>query len=289
TAYRLRHLRELPAVPGAQDARRRVQRALRPAKAPPPAHGARHVTEARVSPEELVASHTAERDRQAAAPGRAGDDERVEPVDRGLVHEAKDFVDVVEQLQPRHANRLMVRAEVPRSLLGLCRLVSPLLVEADRDGTDTRVDLGRERGQGARVDAAGQEESQGNVGDEQQADRLAQGLGELRYGGVSREGIRALGEPDLPVAAVSLLAPRPVEGEGGARCEEMDPFDEGVVAAYHPLREKALERRRRERPGHQIAPGREQGTQLRGEEEPAAGRPGPVEGLDTEAVSAKPD
>ena len=142
------------------DARKQSTTATRrPGRSSARAHG--HVAKAAVAAEQLVASRARQGDREAGVAHRTADEVRVQSVDGGLI-EARERVgklpseDLLGQPQlvvlgvqrPRH------RARVPRLVIGG-------LVEADVERPD-RACAGThgERGNGARVDSAGQEDAE---------------------------------------------------------------------------------------------------------------------------------
>src|SRR5262249_49557259 len=113
------------------------------------------------------------------------------------------------------AGELLRRVFGPQSLRGQRRprrLVEALLQEADRERSERLLVPGGERGDGGRVDAAGEEDAHRHVGDQPLRDRLVEQIEELLpgVGGRVRQRRRYLPVPAQPEAA--LVEDRHVRG-----------------------------------------------------------------------------
>ena len=158
---------------------------------------------------------------------------------------------------------------------GVGRLIEAGVLKADGEGVDRSVvQLRHVVGNGAGVDAPAQEEAQGHVGDQPQADRLPQ---EVIEAGQDLLLVFLAGKAgwDVPVAAYGDVAVA-MEGQAVAGGQLMNPLEDGSWRR-HVLVGEVLVQGVKVDLSPDVGVG-QQRLQLRGEDE-AAGRDGVVEGL----------
>ena len=177
-----------------------------PGQPPEPGHGgkraetappARHVDEARIAGQKLIAAKPGDRDLEASLACRFRDEPRVDAVDRGLVHGLENCREIVQELALSDTPHDVVRPIALGDQCGKRRLVlirAAELLEGQRDGADVALArVPHQTEQRAGIDARRKKYAHLDIGKKMRA----HAIGHRRAHNIGQFGRReaALGDP----------------------------------------------------------------------------------------------
>jgi hypothetical protein len=261
----------------------------------PPAgpQGTGDVDVARVAAEQLVPARPGEGDGHPGLPGCPAHEVGVDPVEGGLIDGREGVGELLlEGLLREHDVRVAALEDFGH-LPGVAALVIGGQVEADGEGVHgAGRDLARERRHRARIDAAGEEDAEGHVGDELHLDGTLELLPQLGHRGAA---VRRRRQAPVPAQTPRVLLASPVapfEREDAGGGQEADALDDGIRAHHEAVPEIGGHGGGRKAARHGAA--REERAHLGGEQHRLLAGAlvpdhGPVQGLDAHRVAHEVD